>query len=126
LYADALALEIEDAVDVFARDQLEAADMLPADDRDWLTGIDRDEECGGVIGGEVNLAVGERERSRHTGFRCHEADVGKALRPQKLVGDILRCDADAGNLRQPNGCRFGRAFFGPRSSGAHEACDTGR
>src|SRR5262249_47262536 len=60
LHTDALALEIGDAADAFAREQLEATDMLPADDRDWLTGIDRDEECGGIICGEVNFTAGER------------------------------------------------------------------
>src|SRR5437588_11144700 len=28
-----------------SREQFEATDMLPADDRDWLAGINRDEEC---------------------------------------------------------------------------------
>ena len=32
--------------------------------------------------------------------RTHVLDVGETFRPQELVGDILRCDADAGMFRQ--------------------------
>src|SRR5262249_16752713 len=45
----------------------------------------------------------------------------KALRPQELVGHILRRDADASNLRQPNGCRFRGCLLSKRSAPAHEA-----
>src|SRR5262249_10118482 len=47
------------------------------------------------------------------GIRRHVADVGEALRPQELVGDILGRDANAGDFRQSDGDCFGWALLGP-------------
>jgi hypothetical protein len=38
-------------------------------------------------------------------------NVGETLAAQKLFGDVLRCDADAGNLPKTNGGGFRRRFL---------------
>src|SRR5438067_709710 len=50
-----LSLQVQDAADVFPRKQFEAADVLAAHDGDRFAGIDRDQERGRIIRGEVDF-----------------------------------------------------------------------
>jgi hypothetical protein len=87
--------------------------VLTTDDCDWLPGIDRNDEGRREVCSEVDLAARQRERSRNPGIGRHVADIGEALRPQELVGDILGRDANTGDFRQPDGGCFGWPLLGP-------------
>src|SRR5262249_9692556 len=89
---------IGDAAGALSRKQLEAADVLATDDRDWLPGIDRNDEGRREVRSEVDLAARERKCGWNSGIGRHVADVGEAFRPQELVGDILGRDANAGDF----------------------------
>ena len=78
-YADVFALQTRYAADASVRKQLETADVLTADDRDGLAGINWNDEGWRVICGEVDLPASERESSADPGIRRHVADVSKAF-----------------------------------------------
>src|SRR5262249_14892258 len=59
-HANGLASEVRDAADTFLAEQLEAADMDAADDRDLLAGIDRNDKRGRKVQCEVDLAARNR------------------------------------------------------------------
>jgi hypothetical protein len=102
-----LALEIENAVNPFAPEHFKAADMHGAEGGYRQPAIERGDEHGGEIRAEIDFAAGDR-------LGCVDgrrgvsdvADIGKALGPQQLIGDVLGGDADTGNLREAHGGRF--------------------
>src|SRR5947209_8804184 len=106
LHAHMLALEIRDAADTFSGKKFEAADVLACQERNWFAGIDRYDEGWREVRSEVDLAACERQCGRRPGIGCPEADIGKAFRPQQFVGDILGCDANAGDFAQSDGGRL--------------------
>ena len=80
--AHGLALEIRDAVDAFISEQLEAPDVNTGNDRNLLTGIDRDEKRCREVQSEVDLAACDCFRLAEARIRHHVANVGKAFSPQ--------------------------------------------
>src|SRR6266540_3223415 len=105
------ALEARDAADAFSRKQLETAYVYTGDDRDLLAGIDRDEKGRREVQSEVDLAARERFRLPDARIGLHIADIGKTLRPQQLLGDVLRRNANAATPGEPDGGCFRRRFL---------------
>jgi hypothetical protein len=61
---------------------------------------------------EVDLAAREQSRLGEAGIGHHVADIGETFCPQQPLRDVLRRDAEATALRQPDGGRFRRCFLG--------------
>ena len=92
LDADPLALQVADGPDRLVREQLVAADMHARQHRDRLAGIQmRDEPMPASCRSKSTSprATASRRVVRHV------ADVGEAFRPQQILGDVQRRDADA-------------------------------
>ena len=93
-----LALEVADAPDALVAEQLEAAEWTPAEHRDRVAGIERARRR---RRNEVK-STSPRAIIVELGMPASDvdvADVGEAFRPQQLLGDVLRRDADARDLR---------------------------
>jgi len=69
LHPHALASEIRDTADAIIAEQLKAARMHTRQDRDWLSGIDRNHERRREVQAEVDLVVCNRSRLTNPGVR---------------------------------------------------------
>jgi hypothetical protein len=94
--ADLLALQVADGANGFVREQLEASGMHTRQCRDRHASIKAQDERCREKEAEIDLAACDRLRLRKT-LRCgHVANIGKALRPQQVLGDVPGRHADGG------------------------------
>ena len=103
-----LAFQITDPLDPVASEDLEAAHVDPGEEHHRIARVHSDDVGPDEVQAHVGLACGESYRDcpgRHLDVR----DVGEALGPQQIVGDVLRRPADAGRPEQsePRGLRRG-------------------
>ena len=100
------------------REQLEAAGMHAGQHRDRLARVDRDQERRREVHAEIDLAA-RRSSAAFVDARLHAhiADIGEAFGAQQLLGDVLRREADAGSLGDPDRGRFRRPLVGERCRG---------
>ena len=111
LHPHCLALEIADAADALARNQLEAAHVHAADDPDLVAGIDRNDDGSREMKGEVDLAARDRPRLVEASVRGHVLDIGEALGAKQLTSHVLGSDAEAGAPGQADGGGFGSSVL---------------
>jgi hypothetical protein len=79
--------------------QLEATNMDAGNHRDWCAAIHRNNERRREVQAEIDAAVGNRVGLADADRRGDIADIGEAFLSQQLLRDILRSDADTGDLR---------------------------
>jgi hypothetical protein len=99
--------------------------MHARQDRDRVASIDRDDEGCREVQTEVNLAAGDGRVLDGRG-QLDITDVGEALCGQQLLGEVLRRNADARDLGEPDRGGLGRGFVGERCPGAQDARGAGR
>jgi hypothetical protein len=121
---DILALEVGHTTDAWPRPQFEAANMHAGNERDSGAAVDRGDPIRSEVYTEIDLGARKRLGSASWVLR-HIADLGKALGPQQLLGDMLRGNADARVFEKPYGGGFEGSFRGQRSGCACEACGAG-
>jgi hypothetical protein len=83
---DALALQLENAVNPFVPEHFKAADMDGAQGGYRHAAINRGDDHRGKIRTEIDLAA--RDPLGCVDARRHVADIGKAFRPQQLLGHV--------------------------------------
>ena len=115
-HADLAALEIRDASDVLATEQLVAADMHAGDHLDRRARIEGNDESRREIDGEVDLATRQHLGLGQSGLRGYEAEIRKPLCPDQVLGDVLRSNADAGPGRKAGGRGFERRVLRRRDA----------
>jgi len=120
LNADALFFQITDAVDAFPREQFEAADVDAGQQDDRFAGIDCRDPVRGVSHAEIDLTPRDRPGGiSRPGIDI--ADLGKTLRAEQRLGDMLRGVAEGMPVRNAKGRRFKGSLRGHRWRSAQEA-----
>src|SRR5262249_7113391 len=76
--------------------------------------------------GEVRFAVSDLLREFAGWPRLDITDIGESLRAQQLLGDILRGDADAGDLHNAHGGSFEGSLCARHSRDVQEAGSAGQ
>ena len=120
IHADALAFEVSDAVDALSREEFEAADVDAGEQDNRFAGIDCRDPIGRMRHAEIDLALGDRP-SGISRPSIDIADLGKTLRAQQFLGQILRGVAQGMAVRQTDCRRFKRPLCGHSRRSAHEA-----
>ena len=80
--------------------------------RDRFAGIHGYDERSRKNHTEIQLAATDLLHVGAARFRFHIADIGKALRAQQLLCNVLRRDTDATDLTQADRSRFRRPLVG--------------
>src|SRR4029077_5342596 len=122
--ADALAFEVGDAVDAVPREQFETADVNAGKQDDRFSGINCGDPIGRMRHAEIDLTPRDRPGS---GSRrgLDIADLGKTLRAQQLLGDMLRGVAKRMPVCNASGRRFKGALRSKCWRSAQSADSTG-
>jgi hypothetical protein len=103
-----LALEVADPRDPLAAEHFEAAHVDARQEHDWIALIDPDDVRRDEVQAHVRLARGQTDGDRPATHVLEMRDLGEALGPQQLVGDVLRGPAEARGLEQPQARRLRR------------------
>jgi hypothetical protein len=106
--SDRSALEVGDAVDAVLGEQFEAPDMDAGQNRDLSAAIERDNERAGEVQGEVDLSGRDRLVQKGRSNGADIVDLRDAFVREQFVDDILRSDAEARPLGEPDPRRLGR------------------
>ena len=94
LDADAAALQVADAADRLAREQLVAADVQATDRGDRQARIEMVDDGSAEAGGEIHVALRHHLRRAEPPGGSHISDVREAFGAQELLGDIQWGEAD--------------------------------
>ena len=100
--------------------------MHAAQSRERSAAIDRLDERRRERQREIRFAVSNLLREFEGWPRIDIADIGKSLRAQQLLGNVLRRDADAGDLHNTARGRFQRSFRGQHARRADKAGGAGQ
>src|SRR6266542_1393683 len=122
---DGLAFQLEDAAYLLPREQLIAADMDAAEHRDRTASVDRLDRARRKFQRKIRFAASDPYRKLDGRPGIDIAYLCEALRAQKLLGDVLRGNANTGEFQQPHRGRFERRLGGQQVRRPHEAGSTG-
>src|SRR5262249_47197912 len=118
------SLQVTDSLDALGPEQLKASRMHAAEQYEWQTSVELND-----VGCNEGHADVDRPRSEPRVYvrrrQLDILDVGEPLAPQQLFRDVLRRNADARNLPEPDGRGLRRRLLSGHLS-IEQASDRGQ